>query len=99
MKFSYHDVVVFVDGVRYKPSKNYAIQLHCTKAGGWQLWHIWDGVEKKIGGEFDSESRNTRYLRKETKECHRAGAIWLGWHGQYRCMIISPCKLASGNLA
>jgi len=56
MKFSYHDVVVFVDGVRYKPSKNYAIQLHCTKAGGWQLWHIWDGVEKKIGGEFDSES-------------------------------------------
>lgn len=49
---SYHDVVVFVDGKQYRIADNYAYRLICTKVGGWQLWHIWDGKEQQIGGEF-----------------------------------------------
>lgn len=31
---SYHDVTVYCNGFAYKPADNYALQLHCTKAGG-----------------------------------------------------------------
>jgi len=55
-RMSYHDVSVYVNGVKYEPSKNYALQLHCTKTAGWRLYYVWDGAEKLIGGEYDSES-------------------------------------------
>lgn len=55
MSLSYHDVIVYVDGVPYKPSENYALQLHCTKTAGWQLYFIWGKVERLIGGEFDGK--------------------------------------------
>jgi hypothetical protein len=54
-KLSYHDVIVYVGNVEYKPSSNYALHLTCTKAGGWNLYHIWDGKERCIGGEFEGE--------------------------------------------
>lgn len=50
---SYHDVVVFVNGERYRIKDNYAYQLTCTRAGGWNLWHIWGGKETLIGGEYN----------------------------------------------
>jgi hypothetical protein len=52
---SYHDVTVYVGNVAYKISDNYALQLHCTRAGGWQLWKVWDGKDSLIGGEFDGD--------------------------------------------
>lgn len=52
---NYHDVTVYVDGVPYKPSRNYALQLVCAKASGWRLYSIWDGKERPLGGEFDGE--------------------------------------------
>jgi len=51
-RIGYWDVVVYADGVEYRPSENYALELVCTKAGGWQLWYIWEGKERQIGGEF-----------------------------------------------
>lgn len=51
---SYHDVIVYVDGVAHKISDNYSYDLVCARASGWQLW--WrplDGREpRQIGGEF-----------------------------------------------
>jgi hypothetical protein len=54
-ELSYHDVTVYVGNVMYKPSENYALQLLCTKAGGWNLYHAWGGKEHLIGGEYDAE--------------------------------------------
>lgn len=51
---SYHDVTVYVDGVAYKPSDNYGLELTCTKTAGWQLWktnRIGDRPEL-VGGEY-----------------------------------------------
>lgn len=50
---NYHDVTVYVDGATYKPSRDYALQLICAKAAGWQLYSIWDGKEQLLGGEYD----------------------------------------------
>ena len=50
---SYHDVEVYVDGVRYRPGGDYALELTCTKAGGWQLWWDWLDRKEMIGGEFE----------------------------------------------
>lgn len=52
-KLSYHDVIVYVNGVIYKPSENYAYFLTCTKSGGWEFWYKWEGKEKLVGGEYD----------------------------------------------
>lgn len=52
---SYHDVVVYCGNTRYRITDNYALQLHCTRAAGWQLWKIWEGREEKLGGEYDGE--------------------------------------------
>lgn len=54
-ELSYHDVIVYVGNVEYKPSDNYALHLTCTKAAGWSLFHIWDGKERLIGEEFGEE--------------------------------------------
>lgn len=53
---SYHDVIVYVGNVAYKPSENFGLLLTCTKVGGWELWNRWYGKETKIGGEFDGEA-------------------------------------------
>jgi hypothetical protein len=50
---SYHDVVVYIDDVKYVPSQNFALELTCCKSGGWRLWKICGGKSKLIGGEFD----------------------------------------------
>lgn len=51
---SYHDVIVYVNGEAHRIANNYAYELSCTKAGGWQLWHKWGGKEAKLlGGEYD----------------------------------------------
>ena len=50
---SYHDIEVFIDGVRYCPSRNYALSLVCSKATGWRLYYEWQGTQKLLGGEFD----------------------------------------------
>jgi hypothetical protein len=63
MMSSYHDVVVYVGNVAYKPSDNFALELTCTKVGGWQLWqdvnpaghHAVEARYKLLGGEFDVE--------------------------------------------
>jgi len=52
---SYHDVIVIVNGKEYRIRDNYAYQLTCTRAGGWNLWHIWNGKETLIGGEFNGD--------------------------------------------
>ena len=52
---SYHDVKVYVGNKMYKPSWNYALQLMCTKAGGWNLFYVWMGKEKILGGEYEGE--------------------------------------------
>lgn len=54
-KSSYHEVAVFVDGKRYGIWANYAYDLRCTRAGGWELWWVWNGRERRIGGEFDGK--------------------------------------------
>ena len=53
MTHSYHDVVVIVNGTRYRIADNYAYRLICTRAGGWQLVWAWDKEERLIGGEYD----------------------------------------------
>jgi len=52
---SYHDVVVYVDGVKYVPADNYNLCLQCTKIGGWELWRTASEIRdwKLIGGEYD----------------------------------------------
>jgi hypothetical protein len=50
---SYHDVVVYIDDVKYVPSQNFALELICCKSGGWRLWKIGGGKIELIGGEFD----------------------------------------------
>ena len=54
--YHYHDVVVIVGGIPHRIDDNYAYQLHCSRCGGWGLYLIWDGNEKKIGEEFGIES-------------------------------------------
>lgn len=49
---TYHDIVVFVDGAAYRVADNYAYQLTCTRAGGWELWWVWGNEERQIGGEY-----------------------------------------------
>lgn len=50
---NYHDVTVYVGNIAYQPSKDYSLQLQCTKAGGWSLWRVWGDVNDLIGGEYD----------------------------------------------
>jgi hypothetical protein len=59
-KISYRDVDVEVDGKHYFVWKDYAKQIVCTKAGGWQLYNVLDGKNTLIGGEFDSSKFNIR---------------------------------------
>jgi hypothetical protein len=49
---SYHDVQCYCGGVRYELSGNFAYHLRCSKVSGWELWHVWDGKEELIGGEY-----------------------------------------------
>ena len=51
---SYHDVKVICGPNRLElwPSRNYALQLRCTKCGGWDLWYIFEGKEQSICGEY-----------------------------------------------
>jgi len=54
---SYHDVTVYVGNIAYKPSRNYALELRCTKVAGWELYHH-VGTGKKstlLGEEFGEE--------------------------------------------
>lgn len=52
---SYHDVVVYVEGMRYYLTDNYAYVLTCTKSGGWELWERWKNSERLLGGEFSGK--------------------------------------------
>ena len=52
---SYHDVIVVVDGTEYRIRTNYAYQLTCTHTAGWRLYFVWDGRERLVGGEYDSD--------------------------------------------
>jgi hypothetical protein len=51
---TYHDVVVIVDGTRYRIRDSYAYKLTCTRVGGWCLFYEWAGESRLIGGEYDS---------------------------------------------
>lgn len=52
---SYHAVKVYIGNKLYRIKDNYAFQLHCTKCAGWQLYFVWMGKEKLLGGEYDGE--------------------------------------------
>lgn len=52
---SYHDVVVYVNGVEYRLTNDYSLQLICTKAAGWRLFRVWGEHSELIGGEYDGE--------------------------------------------
>ena len=54
---SYHDVVVYVDGVPFKIKDTYGLELSCTRVGGWQLWLRKSESEcVLIGGEYEESS-------------------------------------------
>jgi hypothetical protein len=53
---SYHEVVVIIDGVRHRISDNYAYQLTCTRTAGWELWWVWEGEERCLGGEYHNNA-------------------------------------------
>ena len=57
----YYDTSVIVNGVSYNiGNDSYGLQLICTRAGGWSLWHNWAGKEEKVGGEFNYDAFEIR---------------------------------------
>jgi hypothetical protein len=51
---SYHDVEVEFAGKRYRLfDESYGLRLICTRAGGWELWNVWNGVEELLAGEYN----------------------------------------------
>ena len=36
------------------------VQVHCTRAAGWQVWQGETGFEKCIAGEYEGENRGLR---------------------------------------
>lgn len=83
---SYRDVEVFVDGVRYVPADNYALELSCTKSAGWRLYSRWMGKERLIGGEYDGNEMcivvaGEVVLGKRPIPFVECGEIG-GWNGQ-----------------
>lgn len=56
--YSYHDVVVYVDGIKYVLKDDYGIELTCNRVAGWALWRkTGDTLDLrnwiKIGSEHD----------------------------------------------
>lgn len=50
---SYHDVEVEYGGKRFRLfDVSYGLRLTCTRAGGWELWNMWEGKEEFLAGEF-----------------------------------------------
>ena len=52
---SYHDTVVYVNGVAHRIADNYGYELTCVRAAGWQLWFTRQYGEPPalLGGEYD----------------------------------------------
>lgn len=54
--YSYHDTIVIVNGKKYDLfNSSYGYRLMCSRASGWELWHIWGDEEKLIGGEYNGD--------------------------------------------
>lgn len=51
---SYHDLYITTSFFDRTSIFNlpYSIQVICTRTGGWEVWEIWDGTERQLGGEW-----------------------------------------------
>ena len=51
---SYHDAVVIINGKRYEIfNSSFGMELSLNKVAGWSFWHLWEGKQQKIGGEYE----------------------------------------------
>lgn len=48
-------MVVYVGNIEYAITDNYALQLHCTRAGGWILYKFWEGKWEVLGEEYGED--------------------------------------------
>lgn len=55
---SYHDLYITTPDVPRTSIFNlpYSVLVQCTRAGGWEVWEIWDGKERKLGSELGEEN-------------------------------------------
>lgn len=35
----------------------YSIEVRCTRSTGWQVWERWDGIDRKIAGEYEGPEK------------------------------------------
>jgi len=51
---SYHDLYITTSFFDRTSIFNlaYSIQVTCSRTGGWEVWEIWDGIERQLGGEY-----------------------------------------------
>ncbi len=58
--FSYHDLHITTRDIKRTSIFNlpFRVQVHCTRASGWQVWAIAEGdlPEERLGGEFGGEN-------------------------------------------
>lgn len=54
MNHSYHDLYITTSFFDRTSIFNlpYSIRVTCTRTGGWEVWELWGGMERQLGGEW-----------------------------------------------
>ncbi|CAB4137600.1 hypothetical protein UFOVP326_42 [uncultured Caudovirales phage] len=59
---SYHDLHITTAEIARTPIYNlpFSVQVKCNRVGGWEVWEIWDGSERLLGGEYAGPENGLR---------------------------------------
>lgn len=59
---SYHDLHITTAEIARTPIYNlpFSVRVKCNRVGGWEVWEIWDGSERLLGGEYAGPENGLR---------------------------------------